>query len=69
MFYAWGKPVYTILLVFMTVSDYILGLDIAAKQLRYRDREARRGLIFAIAFNLAALAAFKYAGFFLNTFN
>jgi len=69
LFYAWGKPVYTILLVFMTVSDYILGLDIAAKQSRHRDREARRGLIFAIAFNLAALAAFKYAGFFLNTFN
>ncbi len=65
VFYGWGEPVFVLLMLFSTVSDYIWGLLIA----KYRETNRRRAKLFvvlAIIINLALLCYFKYAGFIGN---
>ena len=65
VFYAWGEPVYVILMLFSTVFNYVMGLDIESRQL---DRKAaRNSLILAVAVNLFILGFFKYSGFLIDT--
>lgn len=59
VFYAWGEPVYVVLMLFSTLSDYIHGLLIA----RYRGKRAATCfLISSVAINLGLLGFFKYSG-------
>lgn len=59
IFYAWGEPVYVVLMLFSTVSDYIHGLLIE----RYRGRPAAKGLLVSsVIINLGLLGFFKYSG-------
>ncbi|SHJ92324.1 MBOAT family O-acyltransferase [Hespellia stercorisuis] len=69
LFYAWGEPVYVILMLFSTMCNYFLGLDINHNIKEDRRREAGRTLIFAIVFNLFILGYFKYAGFLISNLN
>ena len=66
-FYAWGEPVYVILMVLSILFNYFSGLDIEnnidAPAL------ARRKLIFAISVNVLILTFFKYYGFLIESFN
>ena len=64
-FYAWGEPVYVVLMLFSTVFNYLLGLDMG----RSEGREKSRLLIFAVAVNLFILGFFKYYGFCVETIN
>lgn len=66
IFYAWGEPVYILLMLFSTVSDYLLGRLIHAN----RGRKASRiFLIASITINLLVLGFFKYADFLIETVN
>lgn len=67
IFYAWGEPVYVILILFSTLVDYTAGR--AAGYFRERGQQKRAGVaLFASIFiNLALLGFFKYADFFLQT--
>ena len=59
VFYAWGEPVYVVLMLFSTLSDYIHGLLIA----RYRGKRAATCfLISSVVINLGLLGFFKYSG-------
>lgn len=59
LFYAWGEPVYVVLMLFSTLSDYVHGLLIE----RYRGRTAAKVfLISSILINLGLLGFFKYSG-------
>lgn len=59
VFYAWGEPVYVVLMLFSTLSDYIHGLLIA----RYRGKRAATCLLVSsIVINLGLLGFFKYSG-------
>ena len=59
VFYAWGEPVYIVLMLFSTLSDYIHGLLIA----RYRGKRAATCfLISSVVINLGLLGFFKYSG-------
>ncbi|MDE6064158.1 MAG: MBOAT family protein, partial [Lachnospiraceae bacterium] len=59
IFYAWGEPVYVVLMLFSTLSDYIHGLLIA----RYRGKIAATCfLISSVVINLGLLGFFKYSG-------
>ena len=64
IFYAWGEPVYVILMLFSMVVNYFLGClmedDPAHK---------KHTLVFAIILNLAILGFFKYYGFAVTTVN
>ena len=66
IFYAWGEPVYVLLMLFSTVSDYIHGHLIDA----YRGKKAAKWfLASSITINLLVLGFFKYADFLIQTFN
>ena len=57
-FYAWGEPVYVVLMLFSAVFNYFMGLDLEASVF---DQKARkRSLIFAVIINLFILRFFKY---------
>ena len=59
VFYAWGEPIYVLLMVASIVVNWLLGLGIA----RY-ERRKKLFLMISVALNLSLLAVFKYAGFF-----
>lgn len=67
IFYAWGEPVYIILMLLSIFLNYVCGLDICQKE--DDPQKAHRSLIFAIVANLLLLGFFKYYGFFLDSLN
>ncbi len=65
-FYAWGEPVYVLLMLFSTVADYVNGRLIW----RYRGKgRAKFFLILSVAVNLLILCFFKYADFLIQSVN
>lgn len=65
-FYAWGEPVYVLLMLFSTVVDYVNGRLIEGS----RDpRRARIPLVASVVINLSVLCFFKYADFLIQTVN
>lgn len=66
VFYAWGEPVYVVLMLFSTVSDYLHGRLIGA----CKSRNVARGLLISsIVINLGVLGFFKYSDFLISTVN
>ena len=65
-FYFSGEPIYTLLLIFSSVSDYLHGLYIEKHR---GEKSARIALISAIIINLLMLGVFKYTDFFIETLN
>lgn len=66
LFYFLGEPIYTLLLVFSSVSDYLHSLYIE----KYRgEKKAKYALISSIVINLGALGFFKYIDFFITIIN
>ena len=66
IFYAWGEPVYVLLMLFSTIVDYTHG------RLLERFRGKRRAgciLLSSVVINLALLCFFKYADFLIRTIN
>ena len=65
-FYAWGEPVYVLLMLFSTVVDYVNGRLIW----RYRGRkQAKAFLVSSVMINLFILCFFKYADFLIQSVN
>lgn len=65
-FYAWGEPVYVLLMLFSTIVDYVHGRLLE----RFRDRRAARGILLSsVLINLSLLCFFKYADFLTGTVN
>lgn len=67
IFYAWGEPVYILIIMFSTVFDYYNGLLI--DKFRHRKRIARAILIGSMVGSLGILGFFKYAGFIIDNIN
>lgn len=67
IFYAWGEPVYLLLMLFATLVDYSSGRLMT----RFGTTEGKRKvfLICALTINLSMLAFFKYADFLIGTVN
>jgi D-alanyl-lipoteichoic acid acyltransferase DltB (MBOAT superfamily) len=65
VFYGWSSPKYVLLLLGSVSINYLAALAIA----RSKGQRAKAVLIAAIAINLAILAYYKYAGFFLENWN
>ncbi len=64
IFYAWGEPVYVLLLILMTAADYFLALLIEKSE--PRSKTAKLYLALACGVNLGLLGVFKYGTFFLT---
>lgn len=67
VFYAWGEPVYVVIMIFSIVFNYINGLIMD----RYHSNGAVKSLllIVSIVVNLGILCYFKYYGFFVENIN
>ena len=67
VFYAWGEPVYILLMLFSAFVDYLDGILLE----RFGTTTLRRRIFLftAIGINLSLLAFFKYADFAVGIFN
>ena len=68
LFYAWGEPVYVLLMLFSAVVDYINGLVIH-KNIATNKKLAKLGLLSSIVINLSLLGFFKYSDFLIMNLN
>lgn len=66
-FYAWGEPVYIVLMLFSSVADYTHGRLI--ERYRHRGDTAKWFVASAVLINLALLGFFKYADFLVLNLN
>lgn len=66
IFYAWGEPVWVVLLIFSAFVDYINGLIIDRYYARIGSRIA---LVSSLIINLGLLVLFKYSGFLIDNIN
>ncbi|MBQ3216374.1 MAG: MBOAT family protein [Oscillospiraceae bacterium] len=66
VFYAFGEPVYVLLLLFSSLSDWLHSLFIEQHR---GSKWAKIALISSIVINLGLLGFFKYADFFVGTLN
>ena len=64
-FYAWGEPVYVLVMILSIVINYICGLKIGTED----ETKRKRALVGGIVINLALLGVFKYSGFFMENVN
>lgn len=65
-FYAWGEPVYVLLMLFSTIVDYTHGRLLE----RFRGRSGAKGILLSsVLINLSVLCFFKYADFLIQTVN
>ena len=64
IFYAWGEPVYLILMLFSMGFTYFMALDISENP---SARKARASVIFSVVVHLFILGFFKYYGFLLDS--
>ena len=67
IFYAWGEPVYIILMMLSILLNYFCGMDIENKS--ENEAKAKRSLVFAITVNIVLLVFFKYFGFLVESTN
>ena len=67
IFYAWGEPLYVLLMMLSIVFNYFIGMDIEMH--RESPEKMKLILFFGIAFNVFALGFFKYSGFVTDILN
>ncbi|MCF0132596.1 MAG: MBOAT family protein [Blautia sp.] len=65
LFYAWGEPVYVILMIFSALFNYYMGMEL--ERSANESGSAKGNLLFAIIVNLAILGFFKYFGFLVSS--
>ncbi len=67
VFYAWGEPVYIVLMLVSIYFNFNIGIDISE---HYYSRKKQKFLLFAaVLFNLLVLGFFKYSGFVAESLN
>lgn len=63
IFYAWGEPVYILLMIISIFFNYLIGQDIE------RSTNKKPALVLGIVVNLLILGYFKYSGLLIDTIN
>ncbi len=69
VFYAWGEPVYIVLMLVSILVSYTGGLAVDRLKSEGRERGARAALVVSCAVSLSLLGFFKYADFAIGTVN
>ena len=68
-FYAWGEPVYVLLMIASILTNFVFGIFIESELIKEK-RAVRRALfISAAVFNILILGFFKYYGFLAENIN
>ena len=63
-FYAWGEPIYILVMVFSILANYICGRFIISE-----NGKNKLALVIGIIVNLSLLGVFKYSGFVIENIN
>ncbi|MBQ9766042.1 MAG: MBOAT family protein [Lachnospiraceae bacterium] len=69
VFYAWGEPVYVVLMLFSTVVDYTHGMLVDKFRNKGEDGKAKLIVASSMIINLALLGFFKYSDFLIGSIN
>lgn len=69
VFYAWGEPVYVVLMLFSTVVDYTHGLLVQRFKEQGQMGKAKMVVLSSAVINLFLLCFFKYSDFLINNIN
>ena len=69
IFYAWGEPVYVVLMIFSIVYNYIAGIEIEYHRNAGKKGRMKTVFLMAVVVNLLVLGFFKYYGFLLQNLN
>ncbi|MCF0228879.1 MAG: MBOAT family protein [Parasporobacterium sp.] len=69
VFYAWGEPVYVILMMFSIVFNYMAGIQMGDFRKLKNERRRKIVFIFTVAVNLGMLGFFKYFDFLIGSIN
>ena len=64
VFYAWGEPIYILLMLFSILANFSFGICIEKLE-----KHKKIVLAFSIVFNLSLLGIFKYANLLIGTIN
>lgn len=68
IFYAWGEPVYIVLMIFSALVDYFHGIIISKNRIK-TPWKARAAIISSLVINILLLSFFKYADFLIENIN
>ena len=66
IFYAWGEPKYILLLILITLLNYICGLIIDKN---YNKKVRKSVMVICVIFNILLLGFFKYTNFIIDNLN
>jgi len=66
-FYAWGEPVYVVLILFSSLTDYLAGRAVAYYKNKGKGIGAKAAVVCSVVINLSLLGFFKYADFFVES--
>ena len=69
IFYAWGEPVYVVLMLFSTIVDYTHGRLVYSFKMKNELKKAKLVVASSMVINLALLGFFKYADFIIGNLN
>lgn len=69
IFYAWGEPIYVVIMIFSTVVDYSHGLLVSRFKASGQMKKARLVVASSMIINLALLCFFKYSDFIIQNIN
>lgn len=64
IFYAWGEPIYIILMIFSSIVDYTNG-----RMLEKYPKKKKAFMVFSVIVNLSLLGFFKYSNFLIDNIN
>ena len=67
IFYAWGEPIYILLMVFSSIVDYYNGINL--EKYDKNPKKRKKFLIISIVINLGLLFFFKYVNFTIAIMN
>lgn len=69
IFYAWGEPIYILIMLFSTIVDYTHGLLVERFKDKGQDKYAKLTVASSMIINLGLLSFFKYTDFFIANAN
>lgn len=69
IFYAWGEPIYVVLMLFSTLVDYTHGLAVYNCKQKGQMGKAKLWVASSMIINLSLLGFFKYADFIIGNLN
>ena len=65
LFYAWGEPVYVLIMILSIIINYVCGLYIRKDE----KTVSKKALVVGVIINLGLLGFFKYTGFLIENIN